>query len=230
MRASLLLIAATLMGVAACSDNPGLPQQGTGNAHLAVLNALPAGTAASLRLDGTALTLPAPGSAGTAAITSGTHRLDAVDAAGAVAATASFSIADGDHRTAVLSGNSAHAVLLVTAIDTASVPVVDGVKLRVVHSAPDAPAMDAYVFEVGHAADSAALFVTNFRYGSGSDPQFPGFAIRPPATYDVWLKATGTDNVLAQVNNVALAAGHVYSFVLSEDVSGALQLRLVQDQ
>ena len=105
----------------------------------------------------------------------------------------------------------------------------DSIKVRVVHTAPDAPAMDAYLFLVEQAGDSSYRFVSNLHFGSGTDPRFPGYAVRGVGTYDVWFKAQGTDQVLAQINNVNLTAGGVYSVVLAEDASGALQVRLVTE-
>jgi hypothetical protein len=229
MSRTLAILAA--VALAGCSADPGVPVNNPGPdvASLAVLNAFPAGSGTVMTLDGASLALPASGSSTLASLTAGPHQLSAMSTAGATLASASFVLAAGDHRTAVLSGNAVHAVLLVTALDTAVIPVADGIKVRVVHTAPDAPGMDAYLFKTTEAADSASLFVTGFRYGSGTDPRFPGYGVRPPGTYDVWFKAAGTDQVLAQINNINLTAGGVYSVILAEDASGALQVRLVTE-
>jgi hypothetical protein len=135
-----------------------------------------------------------------------------------------------EHHTAVVSGTSASIALLVSALDTAQVPVVDGIKARVVHTVPTALAMDAYFFTNTSASDSAARFVTNFRYGTGTNPDFPGYAIRPPGTYYMWFKAAGTNNILLQAGPIALTAGHVYSFVLAQNATGGMEIRTVVEQ
>ena len=63
----------------------------------------------------------------------------------------------------------------------------------------------------------------------GADPAFPGYAIRPPGEYLVWLKAAGTDNILLQAGPLTLNAGDVYSFVLAQNQAGDLELRAVKE-
>jgi hypothetical protein len=230
MRPRSLLVPIAAAAMLACSDSPGAPiNGGTGTAQLTLLNALAAGDAASLKLDGAAIALPPAGQSGTAVVTSGAHQLEAVTATGQTLASTTFSIADGSHRTTVLSGSSGHYVMVLNAVDTASVPVVDGVKMRLVHTVAGAPSMDAYLFEVGHAADSSARFITPFNFGTGSDPRFPGYAVRPAGQYDVWLKAAGTDNVLVQFGPITVGNGDVYSFILAENAAGALEIRAVNE-
>lgn len=225
-RATLLLLA----GVLGCSSNPGAPTTpdgGTG--QLSLLNALAAGDGVTLKLDGTTMTLPASGRSGTAIVTAGMHQLQAFNLQGQSVGSATFTIGDGTHRTTVLSGSDGHYVMLVNPIDTAAAPVVDGAKMRLVHTVTGAPSMDAYLFEVGHAADSASRFLTPFQFGSGSDPRFPGYAVRPSGQYDVWLKAAGTDNVLVQFGPITVNNGDVYSFVLASNAAGAMEIRAVKE-
>jgi hypothetical protein len=212
----LSLLSFVLLGGLACSGNPAAPHDPTGSGQLAMLNALVAGDPATVKVDGNPMTLPPAGQSGTAQLAAGAHQLQV--------------IAGGGHRTAVLSGAAGHNVLLVTTLDTASVPVLDAAKMRLVHTVAGAPAMDAYLFAVGQADDSAARFVTPFVFGSGTDPQFPGYAVRPPGQYLVWLKAAGTDTVLLQAGPFTVNAGDVYSFVLAQNVAGELELRAVKER
>lgn len=224
------LLSLALFVMLGCSENPAAPHPGaSGAGQLALLNALGAGDPASLKVDGDAMTLPPPGQSGTAELSAGAHQLQVVASGGQVLANITFTLTDGGHRTAVLSGAAGHHVLLVTTPDTAAVPVLDAAKMRVVHTVATAPAMDVYLFTVGHAADSAARFVSNFHFGTGADPQFPGYAIRPPGQYLVWLKAAGTDIVLLQAGPLTLNAGDVYSFVLAQNAAGDLELRAVKE-
>ena len=225
----LSLLSFVLLGGLACSGNPAAPHDPTGTGQLAMLNALVAGDPATLNVDGTPMTLPPAGQSGTAALTAGAHQLQVLSGGGQVLASATITLTDGGHRTAVLSGAVGHNVLLVTTLDTASVPVLDAAKMRLVHTVAGAPPMDAYLFAVGQPDDSAARFVTPFTFGTGTDPQFPGYAVRPPGQYLVWLKAAGTNTVLLQAGPFTVNAGDVYSFVLAQNAAGDLELRTVKE-
>jgi hypothetical protein len=222
------LLSFVLLGGLACSGNPAAPHDPTGTGQLAMLNALVVGDPATLNVDGNPMTLPPAGQSGTAQLSAGAHQLQVLSG-GQVLTSASITLTDGGHRTAVLSGAAGHNVLLVTTLDTASVPVLDAGKMRLVHTVAGAPAMDAYLFAVGQADDSAARFVTPFAYGTGTDPEFPGYAIRPPGQYLVWLKAAGTDTVLLQAGPFTVHAGDVYSFVLAQNAAGEMELRVVKE-
>lgn len=224
------LLSFVLLGVLACSGNPAAPQDPTGTGQLTMLNALVAGDPATVNVDGNPMTLPPAGQSGTAQLTAGAHQLQVHAGSGQLLTSAMITLTDGGHRTAVLSGAAGHNVLLVTTLDTASVPVLDAAKMRLVHTVAGAPAMDAYLFAVGQADDSAARFVTPFVFGSGTDPQFPGYAVRPPGQYLVWLKAAGTNTVLLQAGPFTVNAGDVYSFVLAQNAAGDLEFRAVKER
>lgn len=224
------LLSFVLLGVLACSGNPAVPHDPTGTGQLTMLNALVAGDPATVNVDGNPMTLPPAGQSGTAQLNAGAHQLQVHAGSGQLLTSAMITLTDGGHRTAVLSGSAGHNVLLVTTLDTASVPVLDAAKMRLVHTVAGAPAMDAYLFAVGQADDSAARFVTPFVFGSGTDPQFPGYAVRPPGQYLVWLKAAGTNTVLLQAGPFTVNAGDVYSFVLAQTAAGDLELRAVKER
>jgi hypothetical protein len=230
MRRHHAVVSIAILAAIACSDNPNAPTTPPpGVAHLALLNALAAADVASLQLDGSAIALPPAGQSGTTALAAGAHTLQATGSGGVVASRTTFAVAAGDHRTAVLSSVSGHDVLLVTTLDTAAAPVVDGGKMRLVHTIAGAPLMDAYLFEVGAAADSSTWFLSPFQFGSGTDPRFPGYAVRPAGQYLVWLKASGTDNVLVQFGPVTVNNGDVYSFVLAQNAAATMELRAVKE-
>ena len=221
----LVFAVATVVG---CSDNPAAPHSATGAGQLALLNALAAGDPATVKIDGAAMALPPAGASGTAELAAGPHELRVV-ANGQTIASSTFTLTDGGHRTAVVSGGTGHIVLLVTTLDTAAAPVTDAAKMRLVHTVSDAPPMDSYLFLTTQAADSSARFVIPFNYGSGTDPEFPGYAVRPPGSYLVWLKAAGTDDVLVQGGPFTVNAGEVYSFVLARNDAGNMEIRAVRE-
>jgi hypothetical protein len=223
------LVAAGLLAALACSDSSNGTTGGSdGTGQLAMLNALTPGTAAILQVDGAAATLPASGTSGTAILSAGSHQFQ-LSAGGQVLLSRTITIANGTHSTAVLSGSAASAMLLVNTMDTAAVPLTDAAKMRLVHTVPDAPSYDAYLFLTTQAADSAARFVIPFNYGTGTNPEFPGYGVRPPGDYLVWLKAAGTDNVLVQGGPFTVHAGDVYSFVLARNDAGTLEIRAVKE-
>lgn len=226
----LSLLPFVLLGGLACSGNPAAPHDPTGTGQLTMLNALVAGDPATVKVDGAPMTLPPAGQSGTAQLAAGAHKLQVLAGSGQVLTSAMITLTDGGHRTAVLSGAVGHNVLLVTTLDTASVPVLDAAKMRLVHTVAGAPAMDAYLFAVGQADDSAARFVSPFTFGTGTDPEFPGYAVRPPGQYLVWLKAAGTNTVLLQAGPFTVNAGEVYSFVLAQNAAGELELRAVKER
>jgi len=217
-----------LAAVAACSDNPNLPQTGGSTGKLVLLNALAAGATPTLRVDGNVVALPSTGTSATTDLDAGSHQLQVFNGA-QVLTTKTISITPNTHRTAVLSGTMSAALLLVNTLDTAVVPLTDAVKIRMVHTVPDAPSTDAYVFLTSQAADSGTRFVFPFTYGTGTDANFPGFGVRPPGQYMVWLKASGTNTVLVQAGPFTLNAGDVYSFVLARNDAGNLEIRSVKE-
>jgi len=50
-----------------------------------------------------------------------------------------------------------------------------------------------------------------------------------PNPYLVWLKASGTDNVLVQFGPVTVNNGDVYSFVLAQNSASTMELRAVKE-
>ncbi|MGH7582647.1 MAG: DUF4397 domain-containing protein [Gemmatimonadales bacterium] len=214
---------------AACSGTATIPTGGT-SGQVLLLNALATATSATLRLDGSAVALPPAGAATTLAVADGSHHIEALGPGNQVLAAADLQMSADDHRTAVLASSAGSVSLLVSALDTAQAPLTDAIKARMVHTVPNAPAMDAYLFLTSEAADSGTRIVSPFTYGTGTDPEFPGYAVRPPGEYLVWLKAAGTDNVLVQAGPVTLTAGHVYSFVLALNDAGEMELRTVTEQ
>ena len=182
-----------------------------------------------MRIDGDVVALPPAGQAGTAALPAGAHRLEILDDASQSVMSSTFTLTGGGHRTAVLAGAAGHDVLLMTSLDTAAVPLTDAAKIRLVHAVADAPAVDAYLFTAGAAADSASRLVGNLRFAAGIDPAFTPYAIRPPAQYFMQLDEAGTNSVLVQAGPLPLGAGEVWSLILSRNDAGAYELRAIKE-
>lgn len=214
--------------IAACSATATGTTGGNADAALSVLNALQPTDAPTATLDGETILLPASGQSTGFPITSGEHRFEARSAGGQVLATLNFAAVSGSHRTVVVAGALSEGVSIVSTIDTASIPPANAAKIRVVHTVADAPPLNALLFPTGGAVDSAATFVTPFSFGTGTDPNFPGYAVRPLGSYTVRVVTPGTTAAVAETQ-VTLGDGQLWSVVLVRNASGALELRPVRE-
>ncbi len=223
---SWLALVALVAGCGAVDPTGGLP---AGDAQLAVINALPAGTVASLVLDDEASTLPSPGTRTTRVTPAGSHRLEARAEGGRVVASANFAIAEGSRRTAILGGSVMGPVVsLVVGADTASLPVGNAVKVRVVHTVISTPTLEAWLAPQGAVIDSAARLVSPFDYGVGLSGILPGYVVRSPGTYNVRVTNLATGAVQAE-QLVTMSAGQVWSVVLTRRADGELELVAIQE-
>lgn len=218
-----------LAGVLACGTvdpTGGLP---AGDAQLAVINALPGGTLASLLLDDAVITLPAEGTRISRVIPAGTHRLEARAQGGRVVASAQFAVAEGSRRTAIVGGSAmGPTVSLVVGADTASLPVGDAVKLRVVNTVIGTPTLEAWLAPQGAVMDSGARLVSPFDYGVGLSGEFPGYVVRSPGTYRLRITHLATGAVQTE-KLVTMGAGQVWSAILTRRTDGELELVAVQE-
>jgi len=231
MRRFVWTLLATLSMTSCTADDPLGPQAGSGDSQLAVLNALAATDGVRLEVDGVALVSPAPGATGSKALEPGAHRIEARSLSGGdVLASANFAVAAGGRISAVLSGATGKTVVLLVVTDTASLPPVGAAKVRLVHTVPKAPIYDSYLYPVGEQSDSNGRFVTPFMFATGSYPEFPGYAVRGPGTYRVWLKLTGQTAIALESAPFTMGAGQVYSVVLSENAAGTQELRIVRER
>jgi hypothetical protein len=119
------------------------------------------------------------------------------------------------------------------AIDTGAVPAAGKVKFRVVHAAPDAPALDVYLTEEGAPLADAFPYVTPFVYGVGTSADFPGYVERDPGTYEVRFTGAGTADVLLDTGPLPATAGQVFSVVLlqqSDTLGDGLAVQILRDR
>ncbi len=223
---ALLALAAASSGCGGMDPTGGLPP---GDAQLAVLNALPPGTIAELRLDDAPVTLPDLGARISRVIPAGSHRLEARTQTGTVVASAHFSVGDGGRRTAILGGAAgSNAVTLVVGADTASAPVGDAIKVRLVHTVQGTPALEGWLYPAEAAPDSSARLVSPFGYGVGLSGEFPGYAVRAPGAYRIRITDLATGQV--QVESLQwFAAGQVWSVVLTRRTDGELELLAIRE-
>ena len=226
MSPRVLLTPFLLAALVACSDS--ITTTGSQDVQLSVLNALSANDVATTTLDGELLLLPSSGQSTGFPIAAGAHRLEARNAGGQVLASLNFSDPSGSHRTVVVAGSVSRSVSLLSTLDTASIPPANAAKIRVIHTVSDAPPLNALLFLTGAAADSGAGFVTPFSYGVGTNPEFPGYAVRPLGTYTVRAVTPGANATVVEAQ-VVLGNGQLWSVVLVRNAAGTLEFRPVRE-
>lgn len=84
-------------------------------------------------------------------------------------------------------------------VDDNSAPAAGEAKLRFVHASPDAPAVDIY-------AEGAGVVVANASFKDASD-----YLNLPAATYNLEVRAAGTETVALDLPGVTLEEGRVYT-------------------
>ncbi|MBA2291510.1 MAG: DUF4397 domain-containing protein [Gemmatimonadales bacterium] len=222
----------TMILTAGCLDSGlGGPSAGTGDAQLAVLNALGTDDRVRFAIDGNDVAMPSAGTTISVAIAAGTHRLEVrALTSQTILASADFAVPGGGRRSAVVSGGTTPGIALLVASDTASLPPAAAAKVRVVHAVSGGPTFDSYLSLVGQPVDIGARFVSPFAYGVGQAPEFPGYAVRGPGTYQVTLKAPGSAAPAVLSDPFQMGAGQVFSVVLAKGVDGVLVLRVVRER
>jgi hypothetical protein len=220
------MVALTLGACGAADPTGGLPP---GDAQLAVLNALPEGTLASLVLDDDQITLPEQGARISRVIPAGSHRLEARMEGGRVVASAHFSVAEGGRRTAIVGGTAgSNAVTVLVGADTASVPVGDAAKVRVVHTVQGTPDLEAWLGPAAAPLETTARLLSPFAYGVGLSGEFPGYVVRSPGNYRIRITNLATGALQAEVVQ-QLGAGEVWSVVLTRRTDGELKLLAIRE-
>ena len=225
MRKMLSLLSAAALVAAACSKDPVSTEHGSGSAQLSVIQALGPSDVVNVLIDGGRYQPPL---AGDQEITTGAHHIAVLSTGGSVLASADFTAAANSHHTALIAGSLSSSISMGVTADSAPVPLPDAAKIRVVHMAQGAPALDAYLFKTGVAPDSESKFVSPFNFGTGSDPEFPGYGVRSPGNYTVMVAAPGSTTPLAQTT-VTLANTDVWSVVLTWSAPGTLSLKAIKE-
>ncbi|MEO5800379.1 MAG: hypothetical protein ABIZ70_06285 [Gemmatimonadales bacterium] len=226
MNRPLLSLVAAAVLLAGCAESVLAPTGG--EAQFALLNALGADENTTLLLDGSTVSLPASGARSSRAIPAGAHRIEARGVGGNLMAALDFTVADGARRSTIIARSGPGAIALLMTTDTASLPPVGAAKVRVIHAVDGVEPMKAWLRLVGAPMDSSAGFVSPFLRGVGTNPEFPGYAVRGPGSYLVTGTSLATGEVLVE-GTVPLAAGQVWSAVLGRTAAGALEFTMVRE-
>ena len=117
-----------------------------------------------------------------------------------------------------------------SASDTGAIPGENKIKVRVIHNAPTAPPLDLYVTAADAVLTGASPVIEPFSYGTGLNPEFPGYLELDPGVYRVRFTADGTADVLFDTGPVSMAAGQVRSFILFSSDTAGIGIAVVRER
>jgi hypothetical protein len=217
-----LLLAATAM-TAACSDdddNTG-PE---GEARVRVVHASPDAPDVDVLVDDAEVLSDVPylAASGYLAVPPGGRNLK-VNAAGTETTVidADVTLTDGTDYTVIASGPVA-AIAPIVLQDDNSAPGAGNARVRAIHGAPSAPAVDIYVTAPGAdlAAETPAL--TGVEFGDVAD-----YIEAPAGDYQVRVTPAGTKTVAIDSGTLTLAAGQVRTAIAVDAVGGGAPFDLL---
>lgn len=227
MRRSALRLAVVLLALAACSDSPTVDHP-TGEGQLALLNALTPNDQVTLTLDGQPLTAPTSGTRSSRPISAGAHQIAVSGTDLSLTMPVDFTMPTNGRRSVVIARTAGATLSLLVTPDTAALPPNDAAKIRLVHAADGVDPAIGWLRLQGAPRDSAAAFIFPFTRGTGENPEFPGYGVRPPGTYIVSATTLTGDLPLTETF-LTVEAGQVWSVILSRTSSGGLEWRAVRE-
>jgi hypothetical protein len=115
----------------------------------------------------------------------------------------------------VLAANFVAEIEPILLTDDNAAPTAGNVKVRIVHGAPSAPAVDVYVTAPGADLATATPTLTNVSFGVAS-----GYLSVPAGNYEIRVTPTGTKDVVIDSGSVPLVAGQIRT-VIATDAPGA---------
>ncbi|MGH7657613.1 MAG: DUF4397 domain-containing protein [Gemmatimonadales bacterium] len=210
------VMAALVFGaiLASCGEDPVGPVGET--ARLRLVNGSPAAPAVDLRVDGTPVLSNVSNAVASewVNVPEGSRGV-ALSATGATAALDSVTVnlVAGSDYTMFVTGITTPG-LIPSAADTGRIPAPGKVKVRLVHAAPNGPAVDVYLtqFNSNLAGESPVIFP--FDHGVGISEDFPGYIERDPGIWQVSYTARGTKNLLLHTSALDMEAGEVLNVML----------------
>jgi hypothetical protein len=217
-----LLLAATAL-TAACDDdddNTG-PE---GEARIRVVHASPDAPEVDVLLDDTEVLSDVPYlvASGYLETSAGDHNLK-VNAAGTTTTVidADATLADGTDYTVIASGLVAEIEPIVLEDDN-SAPAPGNVRVRAIHGAPSAPAVDVYVTAPEADLDAATPVLTNVAFGDVA----PYLEV-PAGDYQVRVTPAGTKIVVIDSGALTLASGQVRTAIAVDAPGGGAPFDLL---
>jgi hypothetical protein len=196
---AVVALAALIAGVALIST-----ASAQGDARIRVLHASPDAPAVDIFLDGSEAIsdLAFDEITDYVAVPAGDHKVDvfpaAADGTGDPAISADVTLAADTDYTVAAVGLLADIEPLVL-LDDNTAPAAGEAKLRFVHASPDAPAVDIY-------AEGAGVVVPNAAFKDAS-----GYLDLAAGTYNLEVRAAGTETVALDLPGITLEEGKVYT-------------------
>jgi hypothetical protein len=217
-----LLLAATALS-AACSDdddNTG-PE---GEARVRVVHASPDAPSVDVLLDDAEVLSDVPYLASSAylATSAGDHNLK-VNAAGtaSTAIDADVTLADGTDYT-VIASDLVAAITPIVLADDNTAPAAGNARVRAIHGAPSAPAVDIYVTAPGVDLGAATPVLTGVAFGDVAD-----YLEVPAGEYQVRVAPAGTKTVALDSGALTLESGQVRTAIAVDAPGGGAPFDLL---
>ena len=126
----------------------------------------------------------------------------------------------------VIAGGSVSDIAPILLEDDRTAPPTGNIKVRAVHGAPGAPAVDIYVTEPGADLQAATPALTNVPFGAASD-----YLTAPAGDYQVRVTPAGSKTVVIDSGPLTLAAGQVRTAIAVDSPGGGapFDLLVLQD-
>jgi hypothetical protein len=208
-----LLLAAALTGACSDDDNTG-PE---GEARVRVVHASPDAPAVDVLVDDVEVLSDVPYLAASDYLgTSPGQRNLKVNAAGTTTTVidSDVNLADGGEYTVIASGLVASIVPIVLEDDNTA-PAAGNVKVRAIHGAPSAPAVDIYVTAPGADLAGETPALTGVEFGDVAD-----YIEAPAGDYQVRVTLAGTKTVVIDSGALTLTSGQVRTAVAVDATGG----------
>jgi hypothetical protein len=216
-----LLLAATAM-TAACSDDDNTAPQG--EARVRVVHASPDAPNVDVLVDGAKVLSDVAYRAASSylAVPAGGRNLK-VNAAGSATTVidTDVSLTDGTDYT-VIAGGPVASIAPIVLQDDNSAPAAGNARVRAIHGAPGAPAVDIYVTAPGADLASATPALTAVEFGDASD-----YIEAPAGDYQVRVTLAGTKTVAIDSGTLTLGAGQVRTAIAVDAAGGGAPFDLL---
>lgn len=122
---------------------------------------------------------------------------------------------DPDADYTVLAANLVADIEPILLTDDNTPPTSGNVKVRIVHGAPSAPAVDVYVTSPGADLATSTPTLTNITFGVAS-----GYLSVPAGSYQIRVTPTGTTTVVIDSGTVPLGAGQIRTVIATDAPGG----------
>jgi hypothetical protein len=222
-----LLVAASAL-TAACGDDDETPGPVVADARVRVVHASPDAPSVDVLVDdAVALSnVPYLGVSDYLEVPSGSRNLK-VNAAGTATTVidADADLAEDGEYTVIASG-LASAIEPIVLVDDNSAPAPGNVRVRAIHGAPSAPAVDIYVTAPGTDLETETPVLVNVEFGQVAD-----YLEAPAGTYQVRVTPTGSKTVVIDSGPLTLASGQVRTAIAVDAAGGGgpFELLLLED-